>query len=130
MRTKLDTSSAKRAVGVRNVFAFFHAIAKRVNIHRTCFDALTASNERVGAALAGSRERAQGEHPFMPCQPGSCALPHPLPAPDESGCHWPYGNVFFGGIKPYRNGDVICMLTEAQHRRHGGQEREGEGRDE
>ena len=77
--------------------------------------AVAAAHER-NAALAGSRERAQGEHPFMPCQPGSCALPHPLPAPDESGCHWPYGNVFFGGIKPYRNGDVICMLTEAQLR--------------
>lgn len=86
---------------------------------------LLSELEAERAALADSRERAQGEHPFMPCQPGSCALPHPLPAPDESGCHWPYGNVFFGGIKPYRNGDVICMLTEAQHRRHAGQEREG-----
>lgn len=57
------------------------------------------------------------DHDFMHCQPGSCALPHPLPSPDESGCHWPYGNVFFGGVKPYRRGDPICMLTEVQHER-------------
>ena len=55
-------------------------------------------------------------HEFMECQPGSCALPHPLPSHEEEGCHWPYGNVFFGGTRPYHRGDPICMLTRAQHR--------------
>lgn len=58
---------------------------------------------------------ANQPHAFMSCRPGSCALPHPLPAPEESGCHWPYGNVFFGGTESYHAGDPICMLTEAQH---------------
>lgn len=54
-------------------------------------------------------------HAFMGCRPGSCALPHPMPNPEESGCHWPYGNVFYGGIKPYHQGAPICLLPRGQH---------------
>lgn len=76
---------------------------------------LIAAREALAAMPADAGAVEAPSHDFMECQPGSCALPHPLPAPDESGCHWPYGNIFFGGTRPYREGDPICMLTRDQH---------------
>jgi hypothetical protein len=97
------------------VSAHLYAIVNPGTIPIFVRQAMIAFEERA-APPAAPAQKPSAPHDFMSCQPGSCALPHPMPNPEESGCHWPYGNVFFGGSKTYHQGDPICVLTEEQHR--------------